>query len=207
MEKVESGLFVSVEYTGTLDNGEVFDSSKGRQPLEVQMGAGNLIPGFESALMGMAINEAKTFTLSPEEAYGQRDENRMHEFPKSEIPEGASPQVGQTLMLSTPQGQQISRPGGQHRRRENHLRPQPPIGRPSPDFRYPSCRHQRYRNPATGKLRIGLFRLRRERLLLSTPIVLTVPCYWQGIAIVFIATSKKGCRLKPNRGKTTADSG
>jgi len=107
MEKVESGLFVSVEYTGTLDNGEVFDSSKGRQPLEVQMGAGNLIPGFESALMGMAINEAKTFTLSPEEAYGERDENRMHEFPKSEIPEGVSPEVGQTLMLSSPQGQQI----------------------------------------------------------------------------------------------------
>ena len=107
MEKVESGLFVRVEYTGTLDNGEVFDSSKGRKPLEVQMGTGNLIPGFESALMGMAINETKTFTLSPEEAYGQRDESRMHEFPTSEIPQGASPQVGQTLMLSTPQGQQI----------------------------------------------------------------------------------------------------
>lgn len=107
MEKVESGLFVSVDYTGTLDNGDVFDSSKGRQPMEVQMGTGNLIPGFESALMGMAINETKTFTLSPEEAYGQRDESRMHEFPKSEIPEGVSPQVGQTLTLSTPQGQQI----------------------------------------------------------------------------------------------------
>jgi peptidylprolyl isomerase len=107
MEKVENGLFVSVAYTGTLDNGEVFDSSKGRQPLEVQMGTGNLIPGFESALMGMAVNETKTFTLSPEEAYGQRDESRMHAFPKSEIPEGVSPQVGQTLTLSTPQGQQI----------------------------------------------------------------------------------------------------
>ena len=107
MEKVDSGLFVSVEYTGTLENGEVFDSSEGRKPLEVQMGAGNLIPGFESALMGMAINETKTFTLSPEEAYGERDESRMHEFPTSEIPEGVTPQVGQTLMLSTPQGQQI----------------------------------------------------------------------------------------------------
>lgn len=68
MQKVENGLFVSVDYTGTLESGEVFDSSKDREPLEVHMGAGNMIPGFESALMGMTLNESKTFTLSPEEA-------------------------------------------------------------------------------------------------------------------------------------------
>jgi peptidylprolyl isomerase len=107
MEKVENDLYVSVEYTGTLANGDVFDSSEGRQPLEVQMGSGNVIPGFESALMGMALNETKTFTLAPEEAYGHRDDSRMHDFPKSEIPAGMEPEVGQTLMLSTPQGQQI----------------------------------------------------------------------------------------------------
>lgn len=107
MEKVENGLFVSVDYTGTLDNGEVFDSSNGRHPLEVQMGTGNLIPGFESALMGMALNDTKKFTLTPQEAYGERDPNRKHEFPRAEIPEGMTPQVGQTLMLSTPQGQQL----------------------------------------------------------------------------------------------------
>ncbi len=107
MEKVENGLFVSIEYTGTLDNGEVFDTSKGRRPLEVQMGSGNVIPGFEAALVGMTLNEAKTFTLSPDEAYGERDGSRMHAFPKADIPEGMDPEVGQTLMLSTPQGQQI----------------------------------------------------------------------------------------------------
>ena len=107
MEKVESGLFVSIEYTGTLESGEVFDTSEGRRPLEVQMGSGNVIPGFESALEGMTLNESKTFTLSPEEAYGHRDEDRMHPFPKSDIPAGMTPEVGQTLMLSTPQGQQI----------------------------------------------------------------------------------------------------
>lgn len=107
MEKVGSGLFVSVDYTGTLDNGEVFDSSEGRQPLEVQIGSGGVIPGFETALMGMSLNETKTVTLAPEEAYGHRDESRMHDFPKSEIPAGMEPQVGQTLMLSSPQGQQI----------------------------------------------------------------------------------------------------
>ena len=107
MKKVESGVFVSVDYTGTLDNGDVFDSSEGRHPMEVQMGSGNVIPGFESAIMGMSLNETKTFTLSPEEAYGHRDDSRMHDFPKSDIPAGMEPEVGQTLMLSTPQGQQI----------------------------------------------------------------------------------------------------
>ena len=107
MEKVESGLFVSVDYTGTLDNGDVFDSSEGRQPLEIQMGSGGVLPGFESALMGMSLNETKTFTLSPEDAYGDRDESRMHDFPKSDIPAGMAPEVGQVLMLSTQQGQQV----------------------------------------------------------------------------------------------------
>jgi peptidylprolyl isomerase len=107
MEKVENGLFVSVDYTGTLDNGDVFDSSEGRRPLEVQMGSGSVLPGFETALMGMSINETKTFTLAPEEAYGDRDDSRVHNFPKSDIPPGMKPEVGQMLMLSTPQGQQI----------------------------------------------------------------------------------------------------
>jgi peptidylprolyl isomerase len=107
MEKVESGLFVSVDYTGVLDNGDVFDSSEGRQPLEVQMGSGSVLQGFESALMGMSLNETKTFTLSPEDAYGHRDDSRMHNFPKSDIPAGMEPEVDQILMLSTQQGQQI----------------------------------------------------------------------------------------------------
>ena len=107
MQKVENGMFVSVDYTGTLESGEVFDSSKDREPLEVHMGAGNMIPGFESALMGMTLNESKTFTLSPEEAYGHRDDSRTYDFPKSEIPEGMEPEVGQILALTNPDGQQI----------------------------------------------------------------------------------------------------
>jgi peptidylprolyl isomerase len=107
MQKVESGLFVSVDYTGTLTNGEEFDSSKGQQPLEVQIGSSEVIPGFESALMGMSLNETKTFTLSPEEAYGERDESRMYNFPKSDIPAGMEPEVGQILALTNPSGGQI----------------------------------------------------------------------------------------------------
>jgi peptidylprolyl isomerase len=67
MEKVENGMFVSVDYKGTLQNGEVFDTSSGRQPLEVQMGAGEVIKGFEKALVGMALSEKKSFTIEPEE--------------------------------------------------------------------------------------------------------------------------------------------
>jgi len=106
-EKVEKGLFVNVDYTGTLSSGEVFDSSKDRQPLEVQIGSGGVIPGFESALMGMSLNESKTFTLQPEEAYGQRDESRTYDFPKSQLPDGLNPEVGQMLMLTNQDGQQM----------------------------------------------------------------------------------------------------
>lgn len=107
MEQVENGLFVSVDYKGTLKNGDVFDSSEGRQPLEVKMGEGQLIKGFESALEGMALNEKKTFTLSPEDAYGQRDEEHVHAFDRSEVPAEMKPEVGVTVALTTPEGQQV----------------------------------------------------------------------------------------------------
>jgi len=105
--KVENNLFVSLDYTGTLPDGEVFDTSHGRQPLEIKMGAGQLIRGFENALLGMAVNEKKTFTLAPEEAYGHRDETLTQKFPASSVPPEMDPQVGQTVGLSTADGQQI----------------------------------------------------------------------------------------------------
>ena len=107
MQKVESGKFVCVNYTGTLANGEVFDSSEGRNPLEFKAGAGQMIKGFEDAVMGMALNEKKEFTLAPEAAYGERDENRVHAFPRSELPPDVELNVGDTVALSTPEGQQI----------------------------------------------------------------------------------------------------
>lgn len=107
MEKVENGLFVSVDYKGSLQNGEVFDSSRGRQPLEIQMGAGQLIKGFERELTGMAINEKKTFTLQPEDAYGLKDENLTQSFARSEVPPEMDPQVGMTVGLYSPEGRQV----------------------------------------------------------------------------------------------------
>jgi peptidylprolyl isomerase len=107
MQKVENGLYVSVHYTGTLDSGEVFDSSQERQPMEFKVGSGQLISGFEQAVMGMTLNEQKSFTLSPEEAYGQRDENQILEYPVSQIPSGMDIEVGQTISFSTPQGRNV----------------------------------------------------------------------------------------------------
>ena len=107
MEKVENGIYVSVDYKGTLENGQVFDTSHGRRPLEIQVGTGQLIKGFETELMGMALNEKKVFTLAPEDAYGHRDENQTQSFPRSEVPPEMNPRVGMTIGLSNPQGQQV----------------------------------------------------------------------------------------------------
>lgn len=107
MKKVEDGMYVSVKYTGTLANGDTFDSSEGRPPLEFKTGADQMIKGFEAAVMGMSLNEKKVFTLEPEEAYGQRDENRTHDFPRAQIPPEVTPEIGQTLALTSPEGQHI----------------------------------------------------------------------------------------------------
>ncbi len=107
MEKVEKGLFVSVDYKGTLQNGEIFDTSHERQPLEIQVGEGQLIKGFEEKLIGMALNEKKTFTLQPEEAYGNRIEEHVQAIPLSDIPPEMNPKIGEMLALTTPEGQQI----------------------------------------------------------------------------------------------------
>ena len=107
MEKVENGIFVSVDYKGTLQNGEVFDTSTGRQPLEVQMGAGMVIKGFEEALLGMSLNEKKSFTIEPEDAYGQRNENLKRVFARAEVPPEIDLQIGQIVGMRSQEGQQI----------------------------------------------------------------------------------------------------
>ena len=104
MEKVESGKFVTINYKGTLESGEVFDSSEGGQPMEVKVGSGQVIQGFENALMGMELNEEKSFTLEPDEAYGFRDENQLHTFSSQEVPQEMNPQVGDVIGLQTPDG-------------------------------------------------------------------------------------------------------
>jgi peptidylprolyl isomerase len=107
LEKVENGNYISVEYTGTLGNGQVFDSSQGQQPLEVLMGAGQIIKGFEAQLMGMALHEKKVFTLAPEDAYGTRNADLMQFIPRSEVPPEMDVKVGMIVGLVSPQGHQV----------------------------------------------------------------------------------------------------
>ena len=88
MSKVENGNTVSVHYRGTLDDGTQFDSSHDRgEPLNIKVGAGQLISGFDSALEGMTIGETKNINLTPEQAYGDINEEAFQTVPKSSFPE------------------------------------------------------------------------------------------------------------------------
>ncbi len=83
---VQNGDTVSVHYTGTFENGEKFDSSVDRGvPLDFQVGAGQMIPGFDSAVVGMKIWDKKTVTLLPKDAYGERDEKNLQVVPKEQL--------------------------------------------------------------------------------------------------------------------------
>jgi peptidylprolyl isomerase len=103
MKTVEQGHFVKLHYTGTFEDGEVFDSSQGCKPFEVQVGAGQVIKGFDSALLGMALKEKKTFTVTAGDAFGVRDDSLEQEFSRGDLPPGFDPQVGEVLMLENPQ--------------------------------------------------------------------------------------------------------
>lgn len=107
MQKVQNGDYVQVHYEGTLENGKMFDSSRGGQPLEIKVGEGQLIEGFEEALMGMKVDETKKFTLSPDKAYGERDESLERSFERSQMPPEMDPKVGDTVALHTAQGHRV----------------------------------------------------------------------------------------------------
>ncbi len=100
---VASGSKVSVHYTGTLDDGEVFDSSEGREPLEVVVGEGQVISGFEKALLGMSLEDEKTVTLEVEDAYGPYEDELVIDGPRSSFPPGEI-QVGQSYTVQLAKG-------------------------------------------------------------------------------------------------------
>ena len=105
MEQVKDGDVVRVHYTGKLTNGEQFDSSEGREPLEFTVGAGQMIKGFDDAMPGMTVGEKKTINIAADDAYGQKDENAIIEFPKENIPKDMKLDVGMQLQLRNEQGQ------------------------------------------------------------------------------------------------------
>ena len=103
MAKVKSGDFVQVHYTGALEDGDVFDSSDGRGPLEFQAGGGGIIRGFNDAVLGMGVDEEKKVVLTPEEGYGELREDLKREFPLDMLG-GEKVEVGQPLRFSSPHG-------------------------------------------------------------------------------------------------------
>jgi hypothetical protein len=103
MQQVKEGDVVKVHYTGKLVNGEQFDSSVGREPLEFTVGAGQMIKGFDAAMPGMNLGEKKTINIAPEDAYGPRSEEAIIEFPKANVPEDMVLEPGMPLTLSNQQ--------------------------------------------------------------------------------------------------------
>ena len=104
---VEAGDNVKVHYTGTLDDGSVFDSSEGRDPLEFTAGAGQMIKGFDAAVIGMKVGEVKTVTIPAEDAYGPYNDELLLTFSRDELPEGMDPKVNDRLGLTQSNGSQV----------------------------------------------------------------------------------------------------
>ncbi|MCD4698239.1 MAG: peptidylprolyl isomerase [Bacteroidales bacterium] len=107
MEKVKDSSTVKVHYTGKLSDGTIFDSSEGRDPLAFTMGAGMMIPGFENGVMGMELNEEKSVTIHPKDAYGEVREDMIAHVERKHLPKEIDLKVGMELMSQTPDGQQM----------------------------------------------------------------------------------------------------
>ncbi|MEO8934073.1 MAG: peptidylprolyl isomerase [Xanthomarina sp.] len=104
MIQVKNNDTVKVHYTGKLTNGQVFDSSLEREPLEITIGEGKLIPGFENAILDMKLNDKKTVEIAKEEAYGDIQEDLFHQVSKDQLPQDIQPEIGMGLASKGPDG-------------------------------------------------------------------------------------------------------
>jgi peptidylprolyl isomerase len=107
MEQAQHGDTVRVHYTGKFDDGTAFDSSAQREPLEFTLGQGQIIPGFEKAVVGMQPGESKTETIPSEEAYGPRRDEMVIAVDRQQLPADLEPQVGQRLQVTQPDGNAV----------------------------------------------------------------------------------------------------
>jgi peptidylprolyl isomerase len=105
MQQAQQGDKVKVHYQGTLKTGETFDSSEGREPLEFTVGSGQVIKGFDEGVKGMSVGEKRTVEIPVQDAYGEKSQELIIEFPKAQFPQDMAPEIGQQLMMSNGSGQ------------------------------------------------------------------------------------------------------
>ena len=104
---IKKGDKIKVDYTGTLEDGTVFDTSEGKQPLEFEAGSGQLIKGFDDAVIGMEKDEEKEIKIEKDQAYGDVNPELLKKIPRDKLPPEQEPKPGMMLAMSTPDGKQI----------------------------------------------------------------------------------------------------
>lgn len=104
---VEDGKFVQIQYTGTFENGEVFDSNVGHEPLEFQVGSGSIIVGLDRAVVGMNIEDEKKITIKPEDAYGDYNNEFVLTVPLAEMQSNFNPEPGMVISIQMENGNLI----------------------------------------------------------------------------------------------------
>lgn len=110
MRQAKAGDVVAVHYTGKLEDGSVFDTSREGEPIEFELGSGSVIEGFEQAVEGMNVGEQQEVRLDADNAYGARRDDLEVDVPRTQLPEGVDPEVGQTLAVQVgPEQQAIAR--------------------------------------------------------------------------------------------------
>ena len=107
MTKVKANDVIKVHYTGKLTDGEVFDSSVDRDPIEFTVASGQMIKGFDDAVDGMALNEKKTVEIPAIDAYGEHNQDMVQTVPRENLPPEIVPAIGQQLSATADNGQQI----------------------------------------------------------------------------------------------------
>jgi peptidylprolyl isomerase len=106
-EAVKAGDTISVNYTGKFEDGEIFDTSEGREPLTFTVGTGQLIKGFDDAVVGMKTGDMKSITITPEDGYGEYQEELVIDMPRTNIPEDMELAIGLPVNLVDQSGNPI----------------------------------------------------------------------------------------------------